>query len=424
MYQHRFGFEHNSGPEKFADPSFGMPRSVPSLAEKLKTIDYSTGAIGKWHIGFKPELTPTKRGFDEFFGFLDGAHEYLPGGRRGQILRGLDPVEEKEYLTDALGREAVAFIERHKDEPFFLYVPFNAVHAPMEAIQKYLDRFPDIKEANRRTHAAMTAALDDAVGRILLTLRRLNLEQDTLVFFHSDNGGPTPQTTSSNLPYRGYKGQVLEGGIHIPFMMQWKGRIPAGRVDDRPVIQLDILPTALAAAGAEIAPDWKLDGVDLLPYLTGGNSGRPHEALYWRMFNQHAVRCGDWKFVRGAAREGAGLYHVMDDPGEADNREARMPDKVKELEALWQAWNKELMDPQWVRQDSGGRALSDRPAVGGRGIQGNQGTPAERFKKMDLNNDGKLTPNEVKNSALFKRLDLNKDGAVTLQEAREALRRR
>jgi arylsulfatase A-like enzyme len=415
-YGQRFGYEMNPGPAAVADDKFGLPLTEKTLAERMKDLGYRTGMFGKWHLGFKTELTPPKRGFDEFFGFLDGAHEYLPGQRAGRILRGMDPVEEKEYLTEALAREAVSFIERHKDEPFFLYVPFNAVHAPMQSVQKYLDRFPDITDANRRIHAAMTAALDDAVGRVLQTLRRLGLEQDTLIFFFSDNGGPTAQTTSSNAPYRGFKGQVWEGGIHIPFMMQWKDHLPAGRVDDRPVIQLDILPTALDAAGAEIRPEWKLDGANLLPFLSGANPGRPHEALYWRMGRQQAVRSGDWKLIRGvsgAQTEGDGLYNVMADPGEVENRAAAMPDKVKELDALWQAWNKELAAPLWGQQGPGGAGSAGRPAPGA------PGSPLDRFRKLDLNNDGKLTPEEVNQPELFKRLDLNGDGVVTLQEARQ-----
>ena len=181
------------------------------------------------------------------------------------MMRGNDPVDEKEYLTDAFGREAVSFIERHKDKPFFLYLAFNAVHSPLQSIQKYLDRFANISDQKRRTYAAMESAMDDAVGKVLDTLRKNNLEENTLVIFISDNGGPTLSTTSKNDPLRGYKGQVYEGGVRIPYMVQWKGRLPAGKVDDRPVIQLDILPTALAAAGVEIKPEWKLDGVNLLP---------------------------------------------------------------------------------------------------------------------------------------------------------------
>jgi arylsulfatase A-like enzyme len=204
-YQHRFGFEHNSGPERFAAESFGLPRSETTLAERLKSAGYATGMVGKWHVGFREGLRPHERGFDFHYGFLSGARTYLPGNPDvDPLLRNGQPVtDEKEYLTDAFARESVAFIERSKDKPFFLYLAFNAVHGPMEATREYEARFPTITDPKRRTHAGMVAAMDDAVGRVLETLRRHGLENDTLVFFYSDNGGPTAQTTASNAPLRG-----------------------------------------------------------------------------------------------------------------------------------------------------------------------------------------------------------------------------
>ncbi|NJL30675.1 MAG: sulfatase-like hydrolase/transferase [Phycisphaerales bacterium] len=248
-YQQRFGFETNPGPEAFADDKFGLPLTEITLAERLRTLGYATGMVGKWHLGYKPELTPTKRGFDEFFGFLSGAHNYQSGVRRSEILRNMETVHEQQYLTDAFGREAVQFIHRHKEQPFFLYLPFNAVHAPMGAPDKYRDRTASITDANRRTYAGMTIAMDNAVGQVLDTLRNEKLEENTLIFFISDNGGPTHQTTSSNSPLRGYKSQLWEGGIRVPFLIQWKGQIPAGKVYDDPVISLDIVPTVMAATG-------------------------------------------------------------------------------------------------------------------------------------------------------------------------------
>jgi arylsulfatase A-like enzyme len=410
-YQQRFGFETNPGPEQFAAPKFGLPREQTTLAERLKPFGYATGIFGKWHLGYKPELQPTKRGFDEFFGFLSGANSYLPGARRGEsrnpILRGTQEVEEKEYLTDAFGREAVAFIEKHHDRPFFLYLPFNAVHSPLEAIETYLKRFDSIKDEKRRTYAAMTAAMDDNVGRVLQKLREHKLEERTLIFFLSDNGGPTPQTTSSNAPLRGYKGQVLEGGIRIPFMVQWKGRIPSGKVSESPVIALDIHPTVLAAVGQTVSPGWKLDGVNLLPFLTDEKPGPPHDTLYWRFHSQHAIRRGDWKLVVTAADPKPQLYNLAEDIGEANDLAGRMPEKLKELDAAWQAWNAQLMAPLWVRQD--GRAQGPR-----RG-----GTIEERFKEFDRNGDGKVTPDEFPRAETFKQMDKNNDGVVTLDEAKE-----
>ena len=195
---------------------------------------------------------------------------------------------------------------------------------------------------------------------MLAKIREHKLEENTLIFFFSDNGGPTASTTSGNGPLRGFKSQTWEGGVRVPFMVQWKGHLPAGKVDDRPVIQLDILPTALAAAGVGIKPEWKLDGVNLLPYLTGAQTGFPHEALYWRFGGQMAIRKGEWKLVKGtglaagaaslqgqANTEGAELYNLSRDIGEKNNLAAENPGKVKELASAWKAWNAELVDPAW-----------------------------------------------------------------------------
>ncbi len=409
-YQQRFGFETNPGPELYADEKFGLPVDQPTIPELLKPLGYTTGMVGKWHVGYKPELTPPKRGFDYFFGFLSGAHEFLPGGRRREIRRGADAVEEKEYLTDAFGREAVAFITKNKSNPFFLYLPFNAVHSPLQASEEYLKRVEGIKDTNRRTYAAMTIAMDDAVGRVLETLRKEGLEDNTLIFFLSDNGGPTPQTTSSNAPLRGYKGQVLEGGIRIPFMVQWKGRIPEGKVVSEPVVSLDILPTILAAAGRPAVEQDKLDGIDLLPFLLGEKADRPHNIIYWRFHDQRAIRSHDWKLVKRGKGDAWELYNLTEDIGESKNQSAQMPDKVKELEELWQKWNAELQEPKWKRQDAS--------------TEGNNGRgPDDMFKRYDKNGDGKLGPGEIP-ADLLERFDTDKDGFISEEEFKKAWNRR
>jgi arylsulfatase A-like enzyme len=424
-YQQRFGHETNPGPINQEQPDFGLSLDELTIAERLKKLGYATGMFGKWHLGFLPQFHPTKRGFDEFYGFLGGAHSYTPGSRRmndGSIQRGTQPVEEKEYLTDALAREALSFIDRHKNESFFVYLPFNAVHAPMEAGQKYLDRFQNIKSDLRRTHAAMLSAMDDAIGGILNKLRELKVEEKTLVIFISDNGGPTPQTTSSNSPLRGFKGQALEGGIRVPFMMQWKGTLPAGKVNDRPVISLDIHPTVVAAAGAAIDPAWGLDGVNLLPFLTGAEAGAPHETLYWRMFaNQRAVRHGNLKLVWSGPIEQGGLYDVVNDPGESRNLAKDRPEDAKKLQALYDAWNTEMAEPKW-KPASLAKLNLNRLTPNQRAALPQPGREKAWFDRLDKNKDGKLSREEFPRPRIFQMIDTNRDGAVTFEEVRAFLK--
>jgi arylsulfatase A-like enzyme len=367
-YQNRFGHEFNPG----GGPQ-GLPIPETTLAERLKAAGYVTGLVGKWHLGSLPEMHPQQRGFDEFFGFLGGAHDYF---QSAGILRGTEPAHEREYLTDAFGREAVAFIERHKGKPWFLYLAFNAVHTPMQADDARLVKFSNIEDKQRRTYAAMMSAMDEAVGRVRQKLADLGLQQNTLVAFISDNGGPTmPGTTingSRNGPLRGSKRTTLEGGIRVPFVVSWPGRIKPG-VYEQPVIQLDAHVTALAAAGVAIKPEWQLDGVDLLPFLDGGNTAAPHAALYWRFGAQMAIRKGDLKLVRydsnADTRSGdrkqpvttAKLYNLASDIGETNDLAPALPDKVRALQAEWDAWNGTLVAPLW----GGGQARGDGAKPGG-----------------------------------------------------------
>ena len=350
-YQQRFGHEFNPGQQQ-ENQKIGLSLDEKTLPDRLKAAGYATGMFGKWHLGNAPEYHPLKRGFDEYYGFLGGAHTYLKVGQgNNSILRGTEPVDEIDHTTEAFARETVKFIEKHKDKPWFVYLPFNAVHGPLEAPEKYLQKYAEIEDPKRRAYAAMTHALDDAVGVVLAKLRELKLDENTLIVFHTDNGGPTAVNTSSNGPLRGFKAQVWEGGVRVPFVLNWKGHLPAGKTYDQPIIQLDIQPTVLAAAGIETKD--KFDGVNLLPYLSGDKTGAPHESLFWRFGQQRAVRSGDWKLVE--AGSGPQLFNLKDDIGEQTDLAAKNPDKLKELEASYVSWNKDNIAAKWGPANNGAK---------------------------------------------------------------------
>ena len=410
MYPHRFGFEHNSGPERFADPNFGQPREVPTLAEKLKGADYATGMIGKWHIGFKEGLRPHERGFDYHYGFLSGAHTYLSGREDNDpIVRNGEPVKTSKYLTDEFADEAVGFVERSKDKPFFLYFAFNAVHSPMDA-NAYQEQFPNLP-GKRKTFAGMLTALDTAIGRVMAKVREQGQEENTLVFFYSDNGGPTSDNSSLNTPLRGFKAQFYEGGIRVPFVMQWKGKLPSGTEFKQPVMGFDVHATALAACGISRPEEKPLDGVDLLPHLLGEVKKRPHEQLFWRAGQQHAARVGDWKLV-DARNEPPMLFNLKEDISESKNLASVQPDKLKELQSAFAEWEKGMKPAQWTRQDARTQGVAGNrngtPAAGGR--------MQAALKAADKNGDGKLTREEYPQPAVFKDIDKDGDGFATREE--------
>jgi arylsulfatase A-like enzyme len=358
-YQERFGHELNPPPPP--DKGSGLPREQILLPEVLKRAGYATAIVGKWHLGMLPGYRPWERGFDEQFGFFHALHDYFDlsekGGRNydavtqwpappnthspaGEAAR----VPDGGYLTDLFSREAVSFIARHKDRAFFLYLPFNAVHAPLQAPKHYLDQFAGVSDEKRRLMLAMLKAMDNAVGAVLAELRRHALEENTLIFFVSDNGGPTAGNGSKNGPLSGFKGEVLEGGVRVPFLVQWKARVPAGKVSDLPVIQLDIFATAVKAAGGEMPRDRVMDGVDLVPYLTGQSHGQPHEYLFWRFGAQHAIRKGNWK-LSITPRHGTILADLSTDLSERHDLSREQPRVLADLEAALAKWEKELVAP-------------------------------------------------------------------------------
>lgn len=344
-YPTRFGHEFNA-----VARASGLSLKETTMADRLKKLGYDTCAIGKWHLGDSEPYHPTARGFDEFFGTLANTPFFHPTKFiDSRVSPEVREVTDKDfYTTDRYAERAVDWLGARKDGPWFLYVPFNAQHAPLQAPQKYLERFPKL-EGNRKIFAAMMSAMDDAIGTIMSKVRSLGQEENTLVFFIADNGGPTQSTTSFNGPLRGFKMTTFEGGPRVPFIAQWKSKYPAGKVYDYPVFNLDVLPTIVAAAGANVDPDWKLDGVDLTPFVTGTNSSRPHSTLFWRYGDQWAVRMGDFKLV--VSKGGSGkpeLYNLAEDVGEKVDLASKHPDKVAELQKLYDAWSAEQAEPTAV----------------------------------------------------------------------------
>ena len=355
-YQQRFGHEQNP----YYDPNDhreGLPVTETLLPHHMRQAGYITGWIGKWHLGAAPEFRPQARGFMETFGFIGGGHHYLNwqveanlAGREYNvpIERNGVPVPVTNHLTLAFGDEGADFVRRHRDQPWFLYLAFNAPHTPLEPTPERLARFKSIKDPKRRKYAAQVSLLDDAVGTVLAALHESGQDQRTLVFFFSDNGGPLGATGngSINLPLRAGKGTVYEGGMHVPFVMSWPGTLPAGGEYHYPVSSLDVFPTALALAGVPLPTDKIHDGVNLLPYLTGANTNAPHDELFWRMNGgrQIAARVEDFKYIH-LRNQPAELYNLAADPSETKNLAGVQTNELIKLEGAVNVWNAQLVPP-------------------------------------------------------------------------------
>lgn len=352
-YQQRFGHENNPRYDR-TDATAGLPLGQITLPQMLQQAGYRTGHVGKWHLGATPAMHPLRRGFTEMYGFLGGGHDYFQQQLEGDPREYLIPVERdgkpekfEGYLTDNFNREAAEFVNRAKaNEPFFLYLAYNAPHTPVQVTEKYEDRLRGVGDDSRRRYGAMICAVDDGVGLLRETLRAKGLEKDTLIFFFSDNGGPTAVTKCSNYPLRGAKGQVYEGGIRVPFLVAWPGRLKAGDTYGQPVSSIDVFATAAALTGAKVPADRVMDSVDLMPYLEGKKKGAPHERLYWRTGGgaSWAAREGKWKLVRFKDKP-AELYDLDSDIGES--KDLAIEQKAV-ADRLWEqvaAWDKELIAP-------------------------------------------------------------------------------
>jgi arylsulfatase A-like enzyme len=405
-YQQRFGFEiqvHERYPknrleyfvydnfiatedwqvaplDEYAIPTFevmqkqGLPPTEFILSEILKTKDYATACIGKWHLGYNPTAIPSNRGFDYQYGFYEAFSLYAPidkdsiinqkltdfsdpfiwgKGRTGNcaIRRNGEVIQEDVYLTTKITEETIDFIKKNKDQPFFAYVPYSSPHTPFQITKDYYDQFSHIASPEKRVYYAMIKSLDDAVGEIMQTLKDMNLEENTIVYFLSDNGGAEYTLAADNSPLKGGKMSNFEGGINIPFMMQWKGTIPAGKVYEKPVSALDIFATTTAIASCELPKDRTFDGVNLMPYLLDSSYQEkvPHSALFWRSMTHKAVRKGDWKLLRDDKANKKELYNLVNDKYETTNLVDSLPEVVKQLETDYTDWEKEMINPRWPR---------------------------------------------------------------------------
>lgn len=360
-YQQRFGFEENNvsgymSESCLADDEMGLPLDQKTIGDYMKSLGYRTGYFGKWHQGSTGRFHPLNRGFDKFVGFRGGARSYWEYNNENPINNlenrleyGMGNFKEpKQYLTKVLTHEAISFVEENKDNNFFLMLAFNAVHAPMEAEKEDLDAFPNL-EGKRKYLAAMTLSMDRECGLLFKKLEELGLDENTLIIFTNDNGGPTDSNASVNLPLSGTKANHLEGGIRVPFIIKWPNVIPKNSEYDFPISTLDILPTSFMVSGGVSDSLKNIDGVHLIPYLTGENTNRPHEYLYWKKENRGVIREGDWKLIRFPDRP-AELFDLSTDISEKNNLAFKNPEKVADLYKKLFQWELTLVRPLWQLQ--------------------------------------------------------------------------
>jgi arylsulfatase A-like enzyme len=364
-YQDRFGFTTNPTIDPTNDIA-GLPLDEKTIAEVLHKEGYKSAIVGKWHLGTHPNFHPLKRGFDYFYGFLSGGHNYF---MNQLTIENLENVKSKwawyktklrenhktlefedyktDYLTDELSEAGLRFINKQAEnnQSFFLFLAYNAPHTPMHATEKYLSRFPDIEDKKRKTYAAMVSAVDDGVGNVLRTLKDNGIEENTLIVFLSDNGG-AHNNASQNTPLRGTKGSVYEGGLRVPFAMQWKGVIPANTSYEESVSSLDIMASIVDILDIKTNPKKPLDGVNIIPYLTGKKKGAPHEYLFWRKWEQNAMAAinADYKLLKVKKNAETEFYNLKKDVSEKENIKGSNSKKVQEIQNEWDKWNVQLKD--------------------------------------------------------------------------------
>jgi arylsulfatase A-like enzyme len=353
----------------------GLPPTEMNLAELLKMRNYHTACIGKWHLGTSGELIPNARGFDEQYGFYGASslysekrdspgmvnyiqpffsseHQWETGREKNAaILRNNKVITEKRYLTFAIMEEGLDFMESNmnKKDPFFLYLSFNAPHVPFQAPLAYYEKHADEKDKNKRVYYAMIHALVDAIGTLMDKMKTMGLEENTIIYFISDNGGAAYTKATDNGPYKGGKLTDFEGGVNVPCMMKWKGHLPEGMVFDKPISSMDLFTTSIEVANCLLPDDRVYDGVNLLPYLSGENKNDPHEVFYWRSDHIHAMRKGDYKFLMSTRDNWAELYKISEDKYEKYDLSREHPEIIDELQIDYDKWQKDLKEPLWPR---------------------------------------------------------------------------
>lgn len=355
-YQQRFGCENNLGRD-FEGEVKGLPLDETLISEVLQENGYQTCAIGKWHLGNTEDYWPNNRGFDDWFGFAGGSRNFW-GRSQGKDITSWQeikrdgekvPFEELSYLTDDFTDAAVEYIDQYtkEDKPFFMYLAYNAPHAPIQATREYLDQTEHIEDGKRAAYGAMVVGMDVGIGKVVDKLKATGEYDNTLIFFYSDNGGHG--MGSSQAPFRGRKGMLFEGGLRVPFCMSWPQSIKSGISYEQPIIAYDIFATVLSASDIKYKEADKLVGVDLLPFVTGSDNDTPHSELFWRYSDGqgYAVRKGDYKLVQEAVRDQLFLFDIKNDPTEHYNIAMEMPEKVKELQADYAQWNKDNVENHW-----------------------------------------------------------------------------
>lgn len=352
-YQQRFGFEHNISdlPAKgYKQEDIGLDKTVKTIAEHMRYNGYKTIALGKWHQGDYPQYHPLKRGFDHFYGFIGGHRSYygIPAQKQKVLFELHDddtiaPEDSIEYLTASLTNKAIDYIHTYKETPFFMYLAFNAIHTPMQATYRSFEKHENEKDTLRRTYLAMLDDMDAGIGQIVAHLKQAGLYENTLILFMNDNGAATNNGADNGI-LRGLKGSKWEGGIRVPFIMQWPNRLPKNVISTTLVSTMDVLPTAIAAANGDLLPQQTTDGIDLLTSYNSANKG--HDYLFWRRGVAKAVRYKQWKLII-AGDNPVLLFDLNKDPKEESNIASRYPKMAAKLKKELAAWEKQMQSPRW-----------------------------------------------------------------------------